>query len=253
MDKEFILEVKKKREFSQLPDSVVERAISVAGEDIKEVRSLLRKYFGVFLTNKVLKGKGIEILKSHKSSMHREYGPLYELIFGKMGDVGAVVDLGCGANCFSYELMPKGINYVGVEAVGQLVDSANRYFKEGGFESAHVLHRDLFDLEFILKTLKQMPKPRAIFLFQVVDALENLEKDFSKKFLLAIGEESERIVLSLPVRSLSGRTRFQARRKWILDFIGENFETIDSFETNGERFLIIKNKFFWGLFLNKVF
>jgi hypothetical protein len=240
--KEVVLEVKKKREFSQLPDSVIERAIGVAGEDVKEVRALLRKYFGVFLTNKVLKGKGVEILKSHKSSMHRNYEDLYGKIFEKLGDVKSIIDLGCGANCFSYELMPRGVNYVGVEAVGQLVDSANRYFRDRGFEKAHVFHRDLFDLDFVLKILRQVPKPRVVFMFQVIDALENLEKDFSKKFLLRIGEEYENIVLSLPVRSISGRTRFKARRKWLLDFVEENFETIDSFETSGELFLIIKNK-----------
>ena len=53
-----IREVKKKKEFSGLPDSVVKRALAESGDDVKEARSLLRKYFGVFLTNRVLKGKG---------------------------------------------------------------------------------------------------------------------------------------------------------------------------------------------------
>lgn len=69
MDKEFILEIKKKREFSKLPDSIVER-VATGTESVKEARALLRKYFGVFLTNRVIKGKGTfeEILSAHISS-----------------------------------------------------------------------------------------------------------------------------------------------------------------------------------------
>ncbi len=43
-----IREVKKKKEFSGLPDSVVARALGESDDDIKKARSLLRKYFGVF-------------------------------------------------------------------------------------------------------------------------------------------------------------------------------------------------------------
>ena len=63
---EFLIdEVKKKKEFSGLPDSIVERALSESGEDIKESRKLLRKYFGVFLTNRVLKKKGNKLESSN--------------------------------------------------------------------------------------------------------------------------------------------------------------------------------------------
>ena len=59
--------VKQKREFSQLPDSIIERALKKSDGDVKEARSILRKYFGVFLTNKVLKMSGEELLKIHFS------------------------------------------------------------------------------------------------------------------------------------------------------------------------------------------
>ena len=221
MDERLIKEVKEKREFSQLPDSVVERAIGVVGEDVKEVRALLRKYFGVFLTNKVLKGEGVEILKNHKSSKHRDYEKLYGKIFEKVGGVGSIIDLGCGVNGFSYKFMPSDVNYVGVEAVGQLVDSANRYFKERGFDKARVVCGDLFDKDFVLKILKQVPLPRVAFMFQVVDALESFERDFSKNLLKAIVNESEFVVVSYLVKSLSGGA-FKVNRKWLVEFVEEN-------------------------------
>ena len=240
-NKELILEVKQKKEFSRLPDSVVERAVGIVGEDVKAARALLRKYFGVFLTNKVLKGKGIEILKSHKSSMHRDYGEFYGKIFSTVGGVKGIVDLGCGVNSFSYKFMPSGINYVGVEAAGQLVDSANDYFGENGFDKAQVVCGDLFDKEFVLKILGGVSGPRVVFMFQVIDALEGFERDFSKKLLLSIAEECEFVVVSYLVKSLSGEA-FKANRKWLVEFVEENLEVADNFELNGERVLILKNK-----------
>ena len=133
MDKKIIAEIKKKREFSGLPDSLVARFSEKCDGRVKETRALLRKFFGVFLTNKVLKGEGVEILKHHKSSMERDYRAYYSEIFNNIKPIKAVIDLGCGANGFSYELLKDifgTIDYIGLEAVGQLVDKMNNYFTE---------------------------------------------------------------------------------------------------------------------------
>ena len=235
-----IEEIKKKREFSGLPDSIVEKAAEIAKGDVKESRALLRKYFGVFLTNRVLRGKG-DLLSVHMSSKKRDYEKFYGEIFSVVKNVGSVVDLGCGVNGFSYEDLPKGVEYVGVEAAGQLVGHTNRYFKESGYGAKAVVG-DLFDVDGVMKILKEAKKPRVVFLFQVVDALENLERDFSKRFLLSINEECEWIVLSLPTESLGGRKRFEVQRKWMMDFLGENFLIEKEFLMPGERIVILKNK-----------
>ena len=54
MDVGLINEVRKKREFGGLPDSVVVRALEMSDGDVKGAREFLRKYFGVFLTTRVL-------------------------------------------------------------------------------------------------------------------------------------------------------------------------------------------------------
>ena len=241
-------EVKKKREFSGLPNSVVERALGLSEGDVKNTRALLRKYFGVFLTNRVLKGKG-GLLVVHMSSKKRDYQKFYSKIFevvrgcerrGEDFDdcrhrgVGSVVDLGCGVNGFSYEYLPRGVSYIGVEAAGQLVDLTNDYFDEKGYDG-RVLHGDLFDVGFVKKILKDAGKPRVVFMFQVVDALENLERDFSKEFILEVAKECKWIVLSLPTESLGGRKKFAVRRKWIVDFLKNNFVIEKDFVSNGER------------------
>jgi len=244
-----IEEVKRKREFSGLPDSIVLRALDLSNGDVKKSRALLRKYFGVFLTNRVLRfarsqvtGHGSQdILGVHMSSKKRDYEDFYSEIFSVVGDVGAVIDLGCGVNGFSYEYLPSGVSYVGVEAAGQLVDLMNGYFKEEGF-SAEAVVGDLFDVDSVVNILKEAKKPRVVFLFQVIDALESLERDFSKRFLLEISKECEWIVLSLPVESLGGRKRFESRRKWLMDFLVENFLVVREFVEAGEKVIILKNK-----------
>ena len=236
----FIREIKKKREFSRLPDSVVERAVRIAGDDVKEVRALLRKYFGAFLTNRVLKGKD-NLLKIHMSSKKRDYEKFYGEIFSVVNNVGSVVDLGCGVNGFSYEYLPEGVEYVGFEAAGQLVEHMNKYFEENDF-SAKAVVGDLFDVGSVLEILKKAKRSRVVFLFQVVDALENLESDFSKRFLLEIAKECGWIVLSLPTESLGGRKKFVVQRKWMVDFLEENFLAEKEFSMAGEKIIILKNK-----------
>jgi len=243
MDMELIDEIKRKRELSKLPDSIVERAAVMGKGDVKESRALLRKYFGVFLTNKVLKGKG-DLLKVHMSSKKRDYEKFYGEIFDGLGDVKSVIDLGAGLNGFSYGYLKEvvgDVNYVAVEAAGQEVDHMNKYFFENDF-SGRAVCMDLFEVEEIKSLLEVEKRPRFVFLFQVVDALENLERNFSKKFITEISEECEKIVISLPTESLGRRKKFAAQRKWIMDFLKEHFMIEKDFKMNGERVVVISRK-----------
>ena len=247
-----LIEDIKKKKISSLPDSIIEKVAKLVNDDVKMARVLLRKYFGVFLTNRVLKAKGSadEILKMHISSSKRDYREFYTEIFSDIGVVGSVIDLGAGVNGFSYSSLKKrlgNVNYVAVEAVGQLVENMNNYFEGENF-SAKAICENLFNIENILKILKEQEKPRVVFMFQIIDALENLEKNFSKKFILEISKGCEWIVLSLPTESLSGRKKFDVNRKWILDFLsskddsGEpdgNFNIRKDYSSNGERLIIV--------------
>jgi hypothetical protein len=244
MDKKLIEEIKRKREFSCLPDSVVECAAEICSHDIKESRKLLRKYFGVFLTNKVLRGRGSfeEILRQHGSSSKRDYAKFYREIFEDIGGAKSVVDLGAGVNGFSFPFL-RGVlgyfSYVGIEACGQLVDQMNDYFKENGFDGKAVC-LDLFDVDEILKILKKKERPRVVFMFQIVDALENLKRDFSKEFISKIFEECEVMVITLPTESLGGRKKFDVSRRWLTDFLKENYVIGKDFVRKGERVLVIR-------------
>ena len=97
-NKNLVEQVKKKKEFSELPDSVVVLALEKSGDDVKKAREILRKYFGVFLTNKVVKGTSEDVLERHISTRNRDYKELYSKIL--TGGEKAVIDLGCGVNGF---------------------------------------------------------------------------------------------------------------------------------------------------------
>jgi len=239
-----LFEVKKKKEFSRLPDSIVLRALEVCKGDVKGSRAFLRKYFGLFLTNKVVRGKTKEVLKSHISSKNRDYQEFYSELAEGFSGFESVIDLGCGANGFSYEYLVEvfgDVEYVGVEASGQIVENLNLFFKEKGFD-AKAFCCDLMGLEIIEEKILKMKRPLAIFLFQVIDALESLEKDYSKKLLFKVRGmmgEKDIVFLSVPLKSIGGRKRFEVDRKWLSDFLEKNFDLKKDFEMGGERFFVL--------------
>ncbi len=247
MDKGLINEVKLKREFSKLPDSIIEKALNSSNENVKEARAFLRKYFGVFLTNKVLKGKTEEVLESHISSKLRDYGEFYPRIFQNK-KFNSVIDLGCGANGFSYNFLREElgeIDYVGVEASGQVVENTNEFFKNQKITQGKSICFDLFNKETVLELIKKSKEPRAILLLQVVDALESVERNFSKELLLGIQDfltSEDLIVLTMPLNSISGRKKFEARRSWISIFLEENFVVKDDFNLGNERIFLVRKK-----------
>ena len=69
-----INEIKKKKEFSEIPDSVVKKILNIKGirgleeeRKVKKARAMLRRIFTSVLTQKILKGKvrDEKILKKH--------------------------------------------------------------------------------------------------------------------------------------------------------------------------------------------
>jgi hypothetical protein len=246
MDKKIIEEIKKKREFSELPDSIVERFAEISGGGVKESRALLRKYFGVFLTNRVLKSKGDfdEILKAHISSKKRNYEEFYKSFTDERG-FESVVDFGSGVNGYSYPYLREifgDVNYYAVEASGQLVTNMNKFFDDNHF-SGRAIRGDLMDFEFVGSVLSKAKGKKIVFLFQVVDALETLEKNSSKRLLEYLKghlSKEDLVVLTVPTESIGGRKKFFVQRKWLLDFLSESFSVEKDFEEFGERIICFR-------------
>lgn len=264
---ELIKKIIEKKEFSQLLKKDVELAFSkfekrqVSDEEkIRLTRELLHKVFGAFTSRKLLSPKNKDeewILRKHlstrermnvqrlsKHSQTRErvsyYPELYEkLLVNYKNKEITLIDLGAGVNGFSYKYFQDAeikIKYIGVEAVGQLVELMNDYFKRENL-SAKAIHESLFELEKIKKIITETKPPRIIFLFKILDSLEMLERDYSKKLLNEIVPLVDKVIVSFATQSMIKRQKFKVERNWILNFIKENFQVLDDFEIGGERYV----------------
>jgi hypothetical protein len=242
---DLIFEVKKKLEFQEIPDSIVKRVLELKEikrlndlDKVKQTRAILRKYYTVFMTNKLLKDKldFEEVLKKHISSKDRDYEKLYSEI---LEDSEIIFDLGAGLNGFSFPFIKKifDAEYIAVEAKKVFVDKMNRFFVKNNF-NAVAFQEDLFNLENILKIINSKSGKKIVFLFKVVDALEFLERDYSKKLISELSKNVDKIVLSYSLKSISGKSLFQKNRDWLLWFLKDNFEILKDFELNGERYIV---------------
>jgi hypothetical protein len=255
--KELIKKITEKKEFSQLPEKDVEKALLqfdkpkyIDIEKIKLTRDLLRKVFTVFLSKNLLKNKDYEpdfILKKHISTKERFdfYKDIYSRLFKKenSGKEINIFDLGSGINGFSYKYFNKKIDYTGIESVGQLVFLTNKYFKKNNYEkNSRTIHLSLFDLEKIKKIINKKKGMKIVFLFKVIDSLEALERDYSKKLLLELSSSVDKFLISFATRSLIKKKRFFVNRNWILNFIKDNFDITDNFEFGGEKYIFFKSR-----------
>ncbi len=125
--------------------------------------------------------------------------------------------------------------------MGQLVDLMNRFFDKNNF-SARAKHLSLFDLEKVKDLLEKIKGSKIIFLFKTLDSLEMLERDYSKKLLLELTSLVDRVVVSFATRSLIKKTKFKAKRTWLINFITEHFQILDDFELGNERYIVFRSK-----------
>lgn len=243
-----------KKEFSKIPDEDIwlayekfERRECSEEEKIRLTRDLLRKVYSAFVSGKLLsiKDKPEEwFLRKHLSTRERlnYYLRLYEKLFNGLKNC-SLIDLGSGINGLSYKFFPKKtkVDYVAAEAVGQLVDLMNFYFEKNKL-NAKAVHESLFNISGIKKLIEECKKPKIIFLFKVIDSLEMLEGDYSKRLLKEIVPLCEKVVVSFATRSMIRQDKFKVNRRWILDFIKENFELLEDFDMGNERYIVFKSK-----------
>jgi hypothetical protein len=249
---DLIKKIIQKKEFSQLPRKDVETAFShfekretIDEEKVNLTRNLLREVFSAFTSRKLLSSKNKEsewILRKHLSTRERfpYYKEIYKRILKDTGKNISIIDLGSGVNGFSYPFFAKEgfeVDYFGVESIGQLTDLTNDYFHRKKI-SGRTIHTSLFGIEKIKKIIKETKRPRVVFLFKVIDSLEMLQRDFSKKFLLDISPLADKMVVSFATESMIKRKKFRAKRTWFLDFLKENFSFLDDFELGKERYLV---------------
>lgn len=253
MDKKEIIEkIMQKSELRQLPIEDVELAFSLCSknkdpeeEQIKCTREVLHRAYGAFGSRKLFSTKTRDpewILRKHLSTRERlpYYKKIYDRILKNFGEKGVIFDLGAGVNGFSLSYIPN-FKYIGLEGIGQLVNLMNNYFKKQKF-NAQAVHLSLFNIEKIKKLIKKEKSEKIVFLFKVVDSLETLQRDYSKKFLNEITPLVDRVVVSFATRSMISKKPFKVKRNWIFGFIEGHFKVIDDFEIGGERYICFSKR-----------
>ena len=241
-----------KKEFSDLPKKDVEKVYGlfdkehlIEEEKIKKTRDMLRRVYFAFgslklLNKNIVDKKGVdEILKKHISTAERF--DFYEELYGKLlkDFSGTVIDLGAGINGLSYDYI-GGSDYVGIEAVGQLVNLMNYHFKTRGIENAGALHESLFELGKIKKIIQNISGKKIVFLFKTIDSLEMIERNYSKEFLNEIVPFVDRVVVSFATKSLVSKKSFKVKRYWFENFVKENFNVLEDFELGSERYIVFE-------------
>ena len=248
--KQMVRKIMEKPELREIPKEDVEMALSLCykkqnpdEENIECAREILHKAYGAFGSRKLFAVSGKDrqpewILRKHMSTRERlpHYSQIYKRILQSFN--GTIFDLGAGVNGFSLGFIPAQ-KYIGIEGIGQLVNLMNNYFRKQEYK-ARAIHLSLFELEKIKKIIKNEKGKKIVFLFKVLDSLEILKRDYSKKLLEQITPSADKIVVSFATQSMIKRRRFNVGRNWILDFIRSNFTIEDDFEISGERYIVFK-------------
>lgn len=253
---QLISKIVEKKEFSDLlpvdVKNVFEKFNNTGYSDeekIKLTRDSLRKIFSGFSSKKIfsLKNKDAEWhLNKHLSTRERlpYFKEVYARIFSRMPKKLSVIDLGAGINGFSYSFFKEcgiQVDYVAMESVGQLVNVMKEFFDNEKI-NAQAFQISLFELDKVKAVIEKTKKPRVIFLFKVIDSLESIEKDYSKKVIEECAKLAERVVVSFATESMIKRIKFRANRNWIIDFLTKNFKILDDFKLGGERFFVLSGK-----------
>ncbi len=182
-------------------------------KDFKElkskVREELRKVYGVFQ-----KKKGSSPLLAHQSSEERyDYYPeIYQKLFTITGKPETIIDLGCGANPYSYEYLSCTPFYMAMDLPSEDLKEIAAFFKKNKIKG-EVLGIDLVkEYDKLALLLKDNPFDVA-FLFKLLDSLETVKKNISIKLLEAVN--ATWLIVSFPTVSIGGRKHIKKeRRAW---------------------------------------
>lgn len=236
---------------------------------ISEIRSELRKIYGVFIKNNSSNFKTIinnlksyddeiidEILNSHQSSNERLnyypqlYSDLFDILFSldcKQDFV--ILDFACGFNPFSYKYFPeKPKKYFASDLSSNDMFIINNFFKKTNI-SGIAIKTNLLDeteIDFLLNTINQdliFKKEKNIssicFLFKALDSLESIIRHSSKKLFSKIN--ANYFVVSFPKKTLGGNKIIpDNKRNWFEKFIQKMNLEYKTHEIDNEFFYIIK-------------
>ncbi len=213
----------------------------------RTVREELRKVYGVFQEEKRRGGKSStdvaeERLRAHQSSAERlpHYDEVYQRIFAITGEPRSILDLGCGANPYSYDALGCAPFYVAVDLPNDELQAVAKFFKERGIDG-EVLGLDLAREYNRLDALTAARPFDVAFLFKLLDSLEAARRNVSGKLLDAV--HATWLVVSFPTVSIGGGKRIRKeRRAWFEKLLRRKGWHWEEFAIENEVFYVVKKR-----------
>jgi len=212
-DKNLIEKVMEKSPYKFINQEFIQKLSVLIKSDIEEekikiIRANLRKISTSALPIKFYKKFeklefSEEILKLHRST--RERLPVYQELIDKIKEFNAqkILDLGCGFNLLAlyyFKFIPK--YYTGYDLDNAVVQFVSRFASEKKI-NAKLECKDILKTEF---------EPADICLcLKVFDAIEDIERDITKKILEKLKAKCKIIIASFSNISLGGRGKLKER------------------------------------------
>lgn len=278
MLQEILRQVKENKKYKTITDSVVKKEIQdylksnkikkITKQDIKNIRSKLHKIYSSFQTKKKNKKyiyinnlkkllynknpsykniKDIEEINNNLLSITistkeriKDYKEIYKQIFKITGKPKTIVDLGSGLNPLSYPYMNlKKLNYYSYDIDEEDIKFFNEYFKimktKGLNGKASIIN--LKDL----KEISNLPSSDIIFLFKVIDIINQSEKDYklSEELIKILLTKSKYIVASFATKTITRKKMNYPNRKWFELMLKRNNLKFQTINISNEIFYVI--------------
>ncbi|MFH1649352.1 MAG: hypothetical protein ABIA93_02295 [Candidatus Woesearchaeota archaeon] len=259
--------VKEKKELSALSDEIVEgilrttiskqlikiiearspselRRNALAKEEIKQVRMVLRKRYGMFWQGinherviKMIEAGEPEdtILEMHPSTKERlpHYLEVYKEIFSRTGIPKKIVDHAAGLNPLSYKYMNCRPEYVATELAKKDTEIINAFFEVKKIKG-NAYPEDIANNPDSITNYQG----DVCFYFKALDGFEAVQRNISEKILE--NTPCRFLVCSFATKSLGGKKQISAsKRTWLEHLAEEKGWKLESFEIPNELFYVI--------------
>lgn len=195
---------------------------------IKGVRSELNRVYGQFWLDDRM------TLDSHKSTKERKsfYEDLYKKILLITGKPRTILDLGCGLNPLTYNLIGRDVYFIATELTNYDCSRLRKYFNDNNVKG-EVVRADL-------REYNKFPKVGVCFMFKFLDSIEIKGHKLSEYLVSTI--KADYIVASFSTETMSGRRMNYPRRGWfemMLKRLGYGYE---KFCFGKEVFYVVKKQ-----------
>jgi len=182
----------------------------------------------------------LRLLLLHQSSKERapRYLEVYRRIFAVTNIPTTILDLGCGANPYSYTFLRCRPRYVAIDLPSDALADIAEFFRIEGIKG-EVIGIDLVKEYEKLTPLSRENNVDVVFLFKVLDSLESVKRNISGKVLDTL--VAKWVVVSFPTVSLGGRKHIrEGRRAWFERLLAQQDLSYEKFTVGDEVFYVVR-------------